>query len=146
MQMHDPRRLSNRVWLALALVGMLTTTGAAATQRLPGAHARLLAKTPEDRMSAMGRLAAKASAAVGRVTLQNKSGSNCDNQPDCGDSDGPAGGQAEVSIAVDSTGQHIVVGFNDTRGFSLNPLSVSGFMYAHDGGATFVDARQPPPP
>ncbi len=146
MQMHDPRRLSNRVWLALALVGMLTTTGAAATQRLPGAHAQLLAKTPEDRMSAMGRLAAKASAAVGRVTLQNKSGSNCDNQPDCGDSDGPAGGQAEVSIAVDSTGQHIVVGFNDTRGFSLNPLSVSGFIYSDDGGATFVDGGQLPSP
>src|SRR5580765_6732380 len=29
--------------------------------------------------------------------------------------DGPAGGQAETSIAVDSTGQHIVLGYNDTR-------------------------------
>src|ERR1051326_2132787 len=34
----------------------------------------------------------------------------------------PAGGQAETSIAVDSTGRHIVVGYNDTRGFALNPL------------------------
>src|SRR5437588_614659 len=147
MQMHDPRRLSNRVWLALALVGMLTTTGAAAIQRPPGAHARLLSKAPEDRMSAMGRLAAKARAAVGAVTLQNKSGDGCDNQPDCADdSTGPAGGQAEVSIAVDSTGQHVVLGFNDTRGFSLNPISVSGYLYSDDGGATFVDGGQLPSP
>src|SRR5438309_1413384 len=37
------------------------------------------------------------------------------------------GGQAETSIAVDSTGQHMVVGINDTRGFNLNPTSVSGY-------------------
>ncbi len=60
--------------------------------------------------------------------------------------EGPAGGQAELSIAVDSTGAHIVVGLNDTRGFSLNPLSVSGFAYSDDGGATFVDGGQLPTP
>ena len=32
------------------------------------------------------------------------------------------GGQAEFSIAVDATGNNVVVGFNDTRGFSLNPI------------------------
>lgn len=58
--------------------------------------------------------------------------------------DGPAGGQAETSLAVDSTGNHIVIGFNDTRGFSLNPLSVSGLMYSDDGGMTFVDGGQLP--
>src|SRR5262249_15118418 len=62
------------------------------------------------------------------------------------DDEGPTGGQAELSIAVDSTGMHIVVGLNDTRGFSLNPVSVSGFAYSDDGGATFVDGGQLPTP
>jgi len=51
----------------------------------------------------------------------------------------PAGGQSQPSVAVDSTGQHIVIGLNDTRGFGLNPASVSGFMYSDDGGRTFID-------
>jgi len=60
--------------------------------------------------------------------------------------DGPAGGQAETSIAVDATGQHIVVGFNDTRGFFAKVTSVSGFAYSDDGGKTFVDGGQLPTP
>lgn len=56
------------------------------------------------------------------------------------------GGQAEYAIAVDSTGQHVVIGFNDTRGFSLNPASLSGFYYSDDGGVTFTDGRQLPIP
>jgi hypothetical protein len=56
------------------------------------------------------------------------------------------GGQAELSVAVDSTGQHVVIGFNDTRGFALNPISVSGFMVSDDGGRTFVDGGQLPSP
>jgi hypothetical protein len=56
--------------------------------------------------------------------------------------EGPTGGQAETSIAVDSTGQHVVVGMNDTRGFTLSPLSVSGFAYSDDGGVTFTDGGQ----
>lgn len=56
------------------------------------------------------------------------------------------GGQAEYAIAVDSTGQHVVIGFNDTRGFSLNPFSLSGFYYSDDGGVTFTDGRQLPIP
>jgi hypothetical protein len=39
---------------------------------------------------------------------------------------------------------HVVIGYNDTRGFSLNPLSVSGFSYSDDGGATFTDGGQLP--
>ncbi len=54
------------------------------------------------------------------------------------------GGQAEYSMAVDSTGMHIVVGFNDTRGFSTTPVSVSGYYYSDDGGTTFVDGGQLP--
>src|SRR5262249_33214413 len=49
-------------------------------------------------------------------------------------------------IAVDGSGMHIVIGFNDTRGFSSNPLSVSGFRYSDDGGATFTDGGQLPTP
>ena len=56
----------------------------------------------------------------------------------------PRGTQSETSIAIDSTGQHIVVGFNDFRGFDLEQTSVSGFMYSDDGGETFVDGGQLP--
>ena len=56
------------------------------------------------------------------------------------------GGQAELSIAVDESGQHVVIGFNDTRGFAKNPISVSGFLYSEDGGKTFVDGGQLPSP
>ena len=49
------------------------------------------------------------------------------------------GGQAEFTIAVDVTGNNVVAGFNDTRGFSLNPISVSGYAYSSNGGTTFTD-------
>jgi hypothetical protein len=54
--------------------------------------------------------------------------------------------QAETSIAVDSTGMHIVVGFNDFRGITAGPVSVSGFAYSDDGGRTWVDGGQLPTP
>jgi uncharacterized repeat protein (TIGR01451 family) len=60
------------------------------------------------------------------------------------DNEGPAGTQAENSIAIDSTGQHIVIGMNDFRGFALNPASVSGYAYSDDGGLTFTDGGQLP--
>jgi hypothetical protein len=71
----------------------------------------------------------------------------CVNEPEC--EDGPLvtpALQAETSIAVDATGQHVVVGFNDGRGFTKNPVSISGFMYSDDGGLTFVDGGQLPTP
>jgi hypothetical protein len=58
--------------------------------------------------------------------------------------EGPEGTQSEMSIAVDATGNHIVVGFNDFRGFDLNPTSTSGFAYSDDGGLTFTDGGQLP--
>lgn len=116
----------------------------------------------DDRMSPMGRLAARAgrNAAAsetlgsskdkrGASTQSFSSEGNCVNEPDCeegGETDGPAAGQAETAIAVDETGQHIVLGFNDGRGFSLNPVSVSGYMYSDDGGQTFTDGGQLPSP
>ena len=60
------------------------------------------------------------------------------------DQEGPAGTQSELSIAVDATGQHIVVAMNDFRGFSVSPLSISGFSYSDDGGITFTDGGQLP--
>lgn len=60
------------------------------------------------------------------------------------DQEGPADTQSELSIAVDATGQHIVVAMNDFRGLSVNPLSVSGFAYSDNGGATFTDGGQLP--
>ncbi|HKC54723.1 MAG TPA: Ig-like domain repeat protein [Vicinamibacterales bacterium] len=65
-------------------------------------------------------------------------------EPDVAGEEGPTGGQAETSMAVDSTGQHVVVGMNDTRGFGLSPVSVSGFAYSDDGGLTFTDGGQLP--
>jgi len=112
-------------------------------------------------MSAMGRAAAKARRAISADAAASpdyekdlEEAGDCVNEPDCeGDSfddpdapAGPAGTQSETSIAVDSTGQHIVIAFNDFRGFSSNPLSLSGFMYSDDGGRTFVDGGQLPSP
>ena len=112
-------------------------------------------------MSASGK---RAAAAVAKIALEHGSISarraaasleagedDCVNEPDCegeeeGDAEEAPGGQAELSIAVDESGQHIVIGFNDTRGFSENPISVSGFLYSDDGGETFVDGGQLPSP
>ena len=86
-------------------------------------------------------------------TLSNRATDSCIEDEECEaqDPDFPGGfpipgGQAEYAIAVDSTGQHVVIGFNDTRGFSLSPASLSGFYYSDDGGVTFTDGRQLPIP
>ncbi len=116
----------------------------------------------DQRMSPSGRLAAHVRQALKKAGAQPFAAARaaspgsgdgeddvCVNTADdCEDgfSEGPAGGQGETSIAVDKTGKHIVVGFNDTRGFALTPLSISGFMYSDDGGQTFVDGGQLPTP
>jgi hypothetical protein len=66
---------------------------------------------------------------------------------DCGSGvgqDGPGSTQSEMSVAIDPTGLHIVVGLNDFRGFNLSPVSVSGYAYSDDGGLTFTDGQQLP--
>ncbi len=104
-------------------------------------------KAPEDRMSSSGRTAAKIRAAIeSGKGIRSLTATSAECTPDCAEQEVTTGGQAEVSIAVDSTGQHIVIGFNDTRGFALNPLRVSGVMYSDDGGLTFVDGGQLPSP
>src|SRR5687768_5437980 len=117
-------------------------------------------KPSEDKMSAMGK---RAAAAVARINAQSRGvaapaaraatddDDGCLNKPECGEEgeeeeEEIPGGQAELSIAVDETGRHIVIGFNDTRGFDLNPISVSGYLYSEDGGRTFVDGGQLPSP
>lgn len=114
----------------------------------------------EDKMSAMGK---RAAAAVARINAQTGRAESptartaaadddgCLNKPECGEEgeeeeEEIPGGQAELSIAIDETGKHIVIGFNDTRGFDLNPISVSGYLYSEDGGKTFVDGGQLPSP
>jgi hypothetical protein len=141
------KNLSRLVVLACLLVLMGLPVGAWA-KKVPAPK-----KVQDDRMSAMGHLAVRARAAIaatgGHLTAKGfTNGGDCGNDPDCAadDTDGPAGGQAEVSIAVDITGQHVVIGFNDTRGFNLNPTSVSGYMYSDNGGVTFVDGGQLPSP
>jgi hypothetical protein len=93
-------------------------------------------------LSPTGKLAKqKVDAINAGLTIQ---ASPCLNQPDCGEETGPASTQAETTIAVDSTGQHVVVGFNDFRGFANANFSISGFMYSDDGGVTFIDGGQLP--
>ena len=111
-----------------------------------------------DKMSSMGR---RAAAEVARITTQAQATNAaavtssekmespiCFNESRCprGFRESAPGGQAELSIAVDESGKHIVIGFNDTRGFFTNPISVSGVMYSEDGGETFIDGGQLPSP
>ena len=115
----------------------------------PDTSARV--KPAEDRMSPMGQLAkANGDAArAGGAPILFGFSSGCDNTPNgCLDdiAVGLPGGQAETSIAVDKTGQHIVIGYNDTRGFTNTTISVSGVIYSDDGGKTFVDGGQLPTP
>jgi len=50
--------------------------------------------------------------------------------------------QAEDAIAV--SGNLVVVGYNDMRGFLNSPVSVCGFSYSNDGGMTWTDGGQLP--
>lgn len=129
---------STAALLGVALVGQ---SDEGLLKRHQGAHG--------PRMSAMGLAATneRNRIASGRPPL-DASREDCINDPRCsaGLRDDPAGTQSELSIAVDATGQHIVVGFNDFRGFNRNPVSISGFMYSDDGGQTFIDGGQLPTP
>jgi hypothetical protein len=88
------------------------------------------------RLSTMGALAERARAAIsdlGDAQFDPCAAAVCSEETPV------ANTQSEMAIAVDSTGQHVVVGFNDFRGFALATVSLSGFMWSDDGGATFHD-------
>lgn len=141
--------------LASAALLMLTLGNAsvlAQGQRAPAAQ------RADEIMSTSGRLAtevrkqieSEATAAVARAleadAVDRQDDDACQNDPRCPAvlREGPRGGQAELTIALDATGQFVVVGFNDTRGFATNPISVSGYLYSTDGGKTFTDGGQLP--
>jgi hypothetical protein len=116
-----------------------------------GVQGRLLPPEIVARMSPALRLALGRSAlarAGGAGILPSEPG--CVSGPGCemlGGHESPPATQSEVSIDADESGRHIVVGFNDFRGFIREPsapLSVSGFMYSEDGGRKFVDGGQLP--
>ncbi|MFN2447437.1 MAG: sialidase family protein [Vicinamibacterales bacterium] len=165
MVMVFPPRRSGRsaCCLGLTLAALIAIATPAAAQ--PSQTVR--AKATDDRMSPMGQLAARAREVVAERAAAALAGRDnaagrldagieasddkedddlCLNDPRCpaGLREGPSGGQAELSIAIDHTRQFVVVGFNDTRGFALNPTSVSGFMYSSDGGRTFTDGGSLP--
>lgn len=149
--MKSPKRTCSRGRFALtALTASLACSTAIAAHRDGASNV--------DKMSPMGQRAAAEVARVLSNTPRAATAFNsadakvsddlCLNEPRCpgGLRESAPGGQAELSIAVDKTGKHIVIGFNDTRGFALNPLSVSGFLYSEDGGDTFIDGGQLPSP
>jgi hypothetical protein len=145
---------SIRAFCGVTIAVVLIALGPAAREGLAQAGER------RAHMSPMGRLAAEArtrigsdAAAIGGTSTtrppskkSDEEDGPCFNDPECprGFREGPPSTQSELSIAVDRTGQYVVVGFNDFRGFSTTPLSVSGYMYSNDGGRTFVDGGQLP--
>jgi hypothetical protein len=117
-----------------------------------------LKQIEDDGMSPMGHRAAVAARKRAEAYLRENglvprlAAATADEPDPCDDNgcdggeeeDSPSGTQSETAIAIDVTGQHVVVAYNDFRGFLTNPLSVSGFAYSDDGGATFVDGGQLP--
>jgi hypothetical protein len=77
-------------------------------------------------------------------------GSGCfSDDPDCEDENGSVGladKQSEMGLAVDPSGLHVVVGFNEAQGFSTNPNKLSGFATSSDSGATFPTTGALPSP
>ena len=105
-------------------------------------------EAPDRPFSSGGQLAHKKIAELRNVSEQS---GGCFNEPECEETPIVASSlQSETTIDVDSSGQHVVIGFNDFRGFATNPatvpLSISGFMYSDDGGNSFVDGGRLPSP
>src|SRR5438067_2998012 len=157
------KRFALAAVLCLSLAGLFV--GLSANDQRDQQSSQRAGKRLGGKMSAAGQAARRRSRNVGLETpalgrIQELLGTKSPGKAQCAEADdgecgegegltdGPPSTQSEVSIAVDSTGQHVVVGFNDFRGFDngTNPLSVSGFMYSDDGGATFVDGGQLPSP
>ncbi len=131
------------VFCAVALSSLSTATNAADVNQNQNKRDRL--------MSGAGHLAQKKimqSRKAVAFAAAAKPG-NCVNQPDCDDEDAivrHSSTQSETTIAVDSSGKHVVLGFNDFTGFNKNPISTSGFSYSDDGGKTFTYGGTLPSP
>ena len=104
--------------LSFVCAVLFVLSGIVTAQKLPRITPRKAPHDKSEHMSAMGHLAARVNSVLrqkGIVTGRalaappNPTGDKgCTNAPDCfDDEDGPAGGQAETSIAVDATGQHV---------------------------------------
>src|SRR5262252_8099171 len=148
-----------RFVILLAILGLLTLGTHVRAQKPDGGP-----KSLDKEMSPMGRRALHGARARALAFLKEKGlidlpdedgGDDGDTEPvECDDNgcdtgggeefDSPNAAQSELSIAIDASGSHIVIGYNDFRGFNLNPVSLSGFAYSDDGGATFVDGGQLP--
>jgi uncharacterized repeat protein (TIGR01451 family) len=50
-----------------------------------------------------------------------------------------AGMQSETSIAMNANGSVLIAGYNDGRGFSLSPVSLSGVARSTDGGLNWAE-------
>jgi hypothetical protein len=61
-----------------------------------------------------------------------------------GYADAPPVYKAQTCVAADASGAHILVAFNDPRGFTRTPICTSGYMVSDDGGLTFTDLGQLP--
>lgn len=107
-------------------------------------------------MSSMGRRAylqafAREHAGQGKG-IGVEGGSGClSDDPNCEEEGGNlaiglADKQSEMGLAVDPSGNHVVLGFNEAQGFSTNPNKLSGFATSHDGGATFTVTGVMPSP
>src|SRR5215831_20662203 len=148
-----------RFIVLLAVLGLLTLGTHVRAQKPDGSP-----KSLDKEMSPMGKRALHGARARALEYLKEKGlidlpdedgGDGGDTEPvQCDDNgcdpgsdeegDAPNAAQSELSIAIDASGSHIVIGFNDFRGFNTNPLTISGFAYSDDGGATFVDGGQLP--
>jgi hypothetical protein len=56
----------------------------------------------------------------------------------------PTAGDFQSETTIAKSGDVVVVGYNDTRGFLLPNVSVSGYAYSTDGGANWTDGGQLP--
>ncbi|HEU4936762.1 MAG TPA: hypothetical protein VFT39_09940, partial [Vicinamibacterales bacterium] len=127
--------MTRRAIVLIAVCAVLMTTAGSAKKE------KLIDDGP--RLSTMGALAERARAAIS--DLGDAQFETCASAV-CSEETPAANTQSEMAIAVDATGQHVVVGFNDFRGFALPTVSLSGFMWSNDGGATFHDGGQLPTP
>jgi len=125
--------------LSFTILGFLLTSSVLA--QFP--NERKPAETAIERwMSGMGRRAYRIS--HGPRPTRKETCNQVDDGCDGDDTTGISGFRSETAVAVDSTGQHVVIGYNDLRGSNLSPVSVSGFAYSDDGGVTIVDGGQLP--